>query len=205
MIVVSTILWANLANRYVWIVLGVTLGFGLVGLYDDYLKITNRSHTGVSGRTRIVIETLIAVAACMAVAASGRAPLAPSSAFAFFKQSAAGWFFLMLSVCMIVGAANAIKRIAIVPAIIAAGVLGMIAYLAGNVLFADYLHIHYVAGTGELVVLCGAVVGAGLGFFRLGFSWFNARTSIFMGDAGSLALGAMLGAIAVATTLSAHL
>ncbi|HET9904031.1 MAG TPA: phospho-N-acetylmuramoyl-pentapeptide-transferase [Xanthobacteraceae bacterium] len=202
-LVVSTLLWANLSNRYVWIVLGVTLGFGLVGFYDDYLKVTKQTHDGVSGRLRLLIEVLIAAAACFAIAHLGRPPFATSLAFPFFKDVLLdlGWFFIAFGAVVIVGAGNAVNLtdgldgLAIVPVMIAAASFGAIAYLAGNAVFSDYLQIHYVAGAGELMVLCGAVFGAGLGFL-----WFNAPpASIFMGDTGSLALGGMLGTIAVAT------
>jgi phospho-N-acetylmuramoyl-pentapeptide-transferase len=202
-ITVATVLWANPANPYVWIVLGVTLGFGLVGFYDDYLKVTRQTHSGFSMRTRVVAEVLIAVGACFAIAQLGRPPFATSLVFPFFKELVIplGWFFLAFGAFIIVGAGNAVNLtdgldgLAIVPVMIAAGSFGLIAYLAGNAVFAEYLQIHYVAGTGELAVLCGAVIGAGLGFL-----WFNAPpASVFMGDTGSLALGGMIGAIAVAT------
>lgn len=200
----STILWANPANPYVWIVLGVTLAFGLIGFYDDYLKVTKQqAYTSFSGKLRITAEGIVALAACYAFSQLGRPGLATSLAFPFFKDLVIdlSWFFLVFGAFIIVGAGNAVNLtdgldgLAIVPVIIAALSFGMIAYLSGNALFADYLQIHYVAGTGELAVLCGAVMGAGLGFL-----WYNAPpASIFMGDTGSLALGGMIGAIAVAT------
>jgi phospho-N-acetylmuramoyl-pentapeptide-transferase len=202
-LVVATLLWANLTNAYVWIILAVTLSFGLVGFYDDYLKVTKQSHAGVSGRTRVLLEVFIAAAACFALSHLGRAPFATSLTFPFFKEAIIdlSWFFVMFGAFIIVGAGNAVNLtdgldgLAIVPVMIASLSFGAIAYLAGNAVFADYLQIHYVAGTGELAVLCGAVVGAGLGFL-----WFNAPpASIFMGDTGSLSLGGMLGTIAVAT------
>jgi phospho-N-acetylmuramoyl-pentapeptide-transferase len=202
-IVVSTVLWANPLNPYVWIVLGVTLGFGLVGFYDDYLKVTRQSHTGFSGRTRILAEALIAAGACYAFSQLGRMPFATSLAFPVFKDLIfnLGLFFVVFGAFIIVGAGNAVNLtdgldgLAIVPVMIAAGSFGLIAYLVGNAVFSDYLQIHYVAGTGELAVLCGAVIGSGLGFL-----WYNAPpASVFMGDTGSLALGGMIGAIAVAT------
>jgi phospho-N-acetylmuramoyl-pentapeptide-transferase len=202
-VLVATLLWANPANRFVWIVLGVTLSFGAVGFYDDYLKVTKQTHSGFSARTRILLEALIAGFACVAIASLGRSSFATSLAFPFLKELVLplGWFFVMFGTFIIVGAGNAVNLtdgldgLAIVPVIIAAMSFGLIAYLAGNSVFADYLNIHYVAGTGELAVLCGAVMGAGLGFL-----WFNAPpASIFMGDTGSLALGGMLGTIAVAT------
>jgi phospho-N-acetylmuramoyl-pentapeptide-transferase len=202
-LVVATLLWGNLRNPYVWIVLAVTLGFGFVGFYDDYLKVTKQTHAGFSGRTRLAIEAIIAGAACFAIIWIGRPTLSTALAVPFFKDFILdfGWFFLVFATFIIVGAGNAVNLtdgldgLAIVPVMIAAASFGMIAYLAGNAVFSDYLQIRYVPGTGELAVICGAVLGAGLGFL-----WFNAPpASIFMGDTGSLALGGMLGTIAVAT------
>jgi phospho-N-acetylmuramoyl-pentapeptide-transferase len=201
-LVVSTALWANLLNPYVWIVLAVTLGFGFVGFYDDYLKVTKQSHAGFSGRTRLAIESLIAVAACYALVKLGRGPISSALVIPFFKDVVLnlGWFFVIFGAFIVVGAGNAVNLtdgldgLAIVPVMIAGASFGMICYLAGNVVFSDYLQISYVAGTGELAVLCGALLGAGLGFL-----WFNAPpASIFMGDTGSLALGGLLGSVAVA-------
>ena len=201
-ILVSTLLWANPTNPYVWVVLGVTLLFGLIGFYDDYLKVTKQTHAGFSGRTRLAAETAVALIACMALAHLGKGPIATSLVFPFVKELVVnlGWAFVIFGAFVIVGAGNAVNLtdgldgLAIVPVLIAAGSFGLISYVVGNALFAEYLQIHYVAGTGELAVLCGAVIGASLGFL-----WFNAPpASIFMGDTGSLALGGMLGAIAVA-------
>jgi phospho-N-acetylmuramoyl-pentapeptide-transferase len=201
-IVVATLLWANPRNPYVWIVLAVTLGFGLVGFYDDYLKVTRQTHAGFAGVLRLGFEGAIALAACIAMASLGRPAFATSLVFPVFKDLVVnlGWFFVIFGAFIIVGAGNAVNLtdgldgLAIVPVMIAAASFGMISYLAGNAVFSDYLQINYVAGTGELAVLCGAVLGAGLGFL-----WFNAPpASIFMGDTGSLALGGMLGSIAVA-------
>jgi phospho-N-acetylmuramoyl-pentapeptide-transferase len=200
---VSTLLWANPANPYVWVVLFVTLGFGLVGLYDDYLKVTKQRHNEFPGRTRMGIEAVIAAIACIVLVELGRPPFSTSLVFPFFKEFVVNlsWFFVFFGVFIIVGAGNAVNLtdgldgLAIVPVMIASASFGMIAYLSGNAVFADYLQIHYVAGTGELAVLCGAVLGASLGFL-----WFNAPpASIFMGDTGSLALGGMIGSVAVAT------
>jgi phospho-N-acetylmuramoyl-pentapeptide-transferase len=200
---VSTLLWANPANPYVWVVLWVTLGFGLVGFYDDYLKVKKQRSDGFSARTRLGIEAIIAAVACIALVELGHTPFSTSLVFPFFKELVLNlsWFFVLFAMFIIVGAGNAVNLtdgldgLAIVPVMIAAASFGMIAYLSGNAVFADYLQIHYVAGTGELSVLCGAMLGAGLGFL-----WFNAPpASIFMGDTGSLALGGMLGAVAVAT------
>src|SRR6202048_2902848 len=191
-LVVSTLLWANPLNPYVLIVLAVPLGFGFVGFYDDYLKVTKQTHSGFAGRVRLMIEALIALAACYALVRLGRDPFSTSLVIPFFKDVVLnfGWFFLLFGAFIIVGAGNAVNLtdgldgLAIVPVMIAALSFGLIAYLVGNAVFSDYLQINYVAGTGELAVLCGAVFGAGLGFL-----WFNAPpASIFMGDTGSLAL-----------------
>jgi phospho-N-acetylmuramoyl-pentapeptide-transferase len=202
-VLVSTVLWANPLNPYVWVVLGVTLCFGLIGFYDDYLKVTKQTHAGISGKSRLAIEFVIAMVACIIIVKLGRGPAATSLVFPFFKDAMInlGWFFVALGAFIIVGAGNAVNLtdgldgLAIVPVMIAAASFGLIAYLVGNAVFAEYLQVRYVAGTGELAVLCGALIGAGLGFL-----WFNAPpASIFMGDTGSLALGGMLGTIAVAT------
>jgi len=201
-LLVSTVLWANPANPYVWIVLGVTLCFGAIGFYDDYLKVTKQTHAGFPGAIRLSIETVVAVVACTLFVHYGKEPTATALVFPFFKEMMInlGWGFVLLGGFVIVGAGNAVNLtdgldgLAIVPVMIAAASFGLISYLAGNAVFAEYLQIHYVAGTGELSVLCGAVIGAGLGFL-----WFNAPpASIFMGDTGSLSLGGLLGAVAVA-------
>ena len=202
-IVVSTVLWANPRNPYVWIVLAVTLGFGLVGFYDDYLKVTRQTHSGFAGRLRLAIEAAIALAACIAIMSLGRPAFASSLTFPVFKELVfnLGWFFPVFGAFIIVGAGNAVNLtdgldgLAIGPVMIAAATFLGISYLVGNAVFSDYLQIHFVPGTGELAVVCGAVIGAGLGFL-----WFNAPpASIFMGDTGSLALGGLIGSVAVAT------
>jgi phospho-N-acetylmuramoyl-pentapeptide-transferase len=202
-LLVSTLLWANLRDPYVWVVLGVTLGFGMVGFYDDYLKVTRQSHNAFAGRTRLVIEFVIAAGACYALVVIGRPSLSTSLALPFFKDVIIdfGWFFVVFAMLVVVGAGNSVNLtdgldgLAIVPVMIASASFGFIAYVVGNVVISDYLQLRYVAGTGELAVLCAAVVGAGLGFL-----WFNAPpASIFMGDTGSLALGGLLGSVAVAT------
>ncbi len=202
-VTVATLLWGNLHNPYVWVVLAVTLVYGAVGLYDDYLKVTRQSATGFRGRIKIVIETVVALVATWAIASVGEAPLATELAIPFFKNVLIplGWFFVPFGAFIIVGAGNAVNLtdgldgLAIVPVMIAAATFGFIAYFVGNALFSEYLQIHFVQGTGELAIICGALVGAGLGFL-----WFNAPPAqIFMGDTGSLALGGALGTIAVAT------
>jgi phospho-N-acetylmuramoyl-pentapeptide-transferase len=202
-IVVSTVLWANPRNPYVWIVLAVTLGFGLVGFYDDYLKVTRQTSSGFAGKLRLALEAVIALAACIALSSLGRPIFATSLALPVFKELIInlGLFFPIFGAFIIIGAGNAVNLtdgldgLAIGPVMIAAASFLGISYLVGNAVFADYLQIHFVPGTGELAVLCGAVIGAGLGFL-----WFNAPpASIFMGDTGSLALGGLIGSVAVAT------
>jgi phospho-N-acetylmuramoyl-pentapeptide-transferase len=199
----ATLLWGNLQNPYVWVVLIVTLVYGAVGLYDDYLKVTRQSVEGSGGRVRLLIEAAVALVATYVIASVGEAPLSTALAIPFFKNVLIhlGWLFVPFGAFIIVGAGNAVNLtdgldgLAIVPVMIAAATFGFIAYLVGNALFAEYLQIHFVQGTGELAVICGALVGAGLGFL-----WFNAPPAqIFMGDTGSLALGGALGTIAVAT------
>jgi phospho-N-acetylmuramoyl-pentapeptide-transferase len=203
-VLVSTLLWANLSNVYVWAVLLVTAGFGGIGLYDDYLKVTKASASnGFSGRARLGLEALIGALAVLLMILFGDQELHTSLALPFFKNATInlGYLYILFGAFVIVGAGNAVNLtdgldgLAIVPVIIAGASFGLIAYLVGRVDFADYLQIHHVPGTGELSVLVGAMMGAGLGFL-----WFNAPpAAIFMGDTGSLALGGMLGAIAVAT------
>ena len=201
-IVVSTLLWADLANLYVWAVLFVMLGFGAIGFYDDFLKVTRSSSKGFPGRVRLACEIAIAAVAVYAFMRIGEPQLAGKLALPFFKDVLLpfGFGFILVGGVVIVGAGNAVNLtdgldgLAIVPVMIAAGSYGLIVYLVGNAVFADYLQIHFVRGSGELAVLCGAIIGAGLGFL-----WFNAPPAmIFMGDTGSLSLGGAIGAIAVA-------
>jgi phospho-N-acetylmuramoyl-pentapeptide-transferase len=208
-IVVSSLLWADLSNVYVVATLLVTLGFGAIGFYDDYLKVTKQTEKGFSGKARLGIEFLIAGIAVyfmMSTALSSGpqgSTFGSSIAFPFFEDFLIdlGIFFVLFGGFVIVGAGNAVNLtdgldgLAIVPVMIAAASFGVIAYLAGNAVFANYLQINFVPGTGELAVVLGAVIGAGLGFL-----WFNAPpAAIFMGDTGSLALGGLIGSVAVAT------
>jgi len=203
-LVVATLLWANLANAYVWVVLAVTLGFGAIGFADDYLKVKHGSaQGGLSGRLRLGLEAVIAGVAVVVITELDTSSASNALALPFFKDLVInfGWFFVIVGGFVIVGAGNAVNLtdgldgLAIVPVMIAAATFSLIAYLAGNVVFADYLQIRHIAGAGELAIVCGAVIGAGLGFL-----WFNAPpASIFMGDTGSLSLGGLLGTIAVAT------
>jgi phospho-N-acetylmuramoyl-pentapeptide-transferase len=202
-ILVATLLWCNPRNVFIWVVLGVTVSFGAIGFYDDYLKVTKQTHAGLSGRMRLLIEAVIAVIACYVMSTMGSGKLSTSLTVPFFKEIVfdLGFFFLAFGAFIIVAAGNAVNLtdgldgLAIVPVMIAAATFGFIAYLAGNAIFANYLQIHFTPGTGELAVVCGALIGSGLGFL-----WFNAPPAqIFMGDTGSLALGGLLGTIAVAT------
>jgi phospho-N-acetylmuramoyl-pentapeptide-transferase len=205
----GSLLWGDLSNVYVVATLLVTLGFGAIGFYDDYLKVSKQSDKGFSGKARLGIEFVIAAIAVyfMMRMALGSSPhggtLGSSVAFPFFKELVInlGYFFVLFGAFVIVSAGNAVNLtdgldgLAIVPVMIAAATFGVIAYLAGNAVFANYLQINFVPGTGELAVILGAVIGAGLGFL-----WFNAPpAAIFMGDTGSLALGGLIGSVAVAT------
>jgi phospho-N-acetylmuramoyl-pentapeptide-transferase len=199
----SVLLWGNFSSTYVWVVLLVMLGFGLIGFYDDYLKVTKQSHRGFSGKLRLLIEFVIAGIAAWVIMGTGVGTFSTSLAFPFVKDFIVnlGIFFIPFAAFVIVGSGNAVNitdgldGLAIVPVMVAAAAFGIIAYLAGNAVFADYLQIHFTPGTGELSVVLGAVIGAGLGFL-----WFNAPpAAIFMGDTGSLALGGRIGSVAVAT------
>lgn len=202
-VTVSVLIWGNLSNTYVWVVLMLMLVYGGIGFYDDYLKVKRRSSAGFPGRIRFALEILAAAIATYTITRLGTAPFSTSLTFPFFKNLVFdfGPFFILLGVFVIVGAGNAVNLtdgldgLAIVPVMFVAGTFGIIAYLSGNKVFADYLQIHFVVGAGELSIICGALIGAGLGFL-----WFNAPPAmIFMGDTGSLALGGALGTIAVAS------
>ncbi len=200
---VSTVLWADLRNPYVWIVLGMTVSFGLIGFFDDYRKLMRRSPHGVPGRVKLLIEVILAAAACIALAFVMPPPLANALAVPFFKNALfnLGWFFVPFGVLVVTGASNSVNLtdgldgLAIGPAMIAAASFAIISYLVGNAVYANYLQLHHVARADELMVFCGAMVGASLGFL-----WFNAPpASVFMGDTGSLSIGAALGTISVVT------
>lgn len=200
---VSTLLWARLDNPYVWLVLLVTIAFGTIGFLDDYAKVSRGNHKGVPARLRFGIGVAIALAASAAAMAIHPDGLAGRLAVPVFKNVLLdmGLFFLPFAAFVIVGTANAVNLtdgldgLAIMPVMIAAATLGVIAYTVGRVDFTNYLDVHYVPGTGEITVFCAALIGGGLGFL-----WYNAPpAAVFMGDTGSLALGGALGAIAVAT------
>ncbi|PCI63780.1 MAG: phospho-N-acetylmuramoyl-pentapeptide-transferase [Kordiimonadales bacterium] len=197
---VSTLLWADLSNPYVWAVLTVTLGFGAIGFADDYMKVTRRSSSGgLSGKVRLVLEFAIAGGVSWFLAGMDGTNLGLPFAKNFLVNL--GVFYIPFIMLVMVWAGNAVNLtdgldgLAIVPVIIAASAFGFIAYMVGSTVYTEYLGVPYVAGSGELAVLCGAVIGAGIGFL-----WFNAPPAmVFMGDTGSLALGGMLGTVAVIT------
>ena len=200
-VTLSTLLWADLRNGYVWVVLFVTVGFGAIGFADDYLKLTRRNSKGLPGRRKLIGQIVISFVAAYAIMRLSPAPLDDGFALPFFKALLVhiGWFYLPIAAFVMVGASNAVNLtdgldgLAIGPIIVVAGCFALIAYLAGNSVFAAYLQINYIPGSGELAVLCGALVGAGMGFL-----WFNAPPAmVFMGDTGSLASGGALGAISV--------
>jgi phospho-N-acetylmuramoyl-pentapeptide-transferase len=200
--IVATLLWADLTDAYVWLVLFVTVSFGVLGFADDYMKVTKRSSDGVAGRMKLFVQIAVAVVVSYAVMKLEEPALSGVLEFPFLKTLALplGWGFLVFGALVIVGASNAVNLtdgldgLAIVPVMIAALTFALIAYLVGNVKFADYLELHYVAGTGELAVFLAALIGGGLGFL-----WYNAPPAmVFMGDTGSLSLGGALGAVAVA-------
>jgi phospho-N-acetylmuramoyl-pentapeptide-transferase len=199
----ATLLWADLTQVYVWLILFVTLSFGLLGFADDYLKVAKRSPHGVSARMKLIIQFAVAVLASFAAMKFEEPALSGTVAIPFLKNVLLplGWGFMIFGALVIVGASNAVNLtdgldgLAIVPVIIAAMAFALIAYLVGNVKFADYLQLHYISGTGELAVFLAALVGGGLGFL-----WYNAPPAmVFMGDTGSLSLGGALGGVAVAT------
>ncbi len=199
----STLLWANLANHYIWVVMLVTLSYGLLGAYDDYLKLTKRSHRGLSGKKKLLIQLVIAGIAVWYVDDGVPHKLSHALTFPFVKDFFLdlGWFYIPWGILVIAGSSNAVNLtdgldgLAIVPVIIAATCFTIISYLVGNHIFAKYLQIHYVEHVGELCVFMGALIGAGLGFL-----WFNAPPArVFMGDTGSLAVGGALGCIGVIT------
>ncbi|MEQ8293677.1 MAG: phospho-N-acetylmuramoyl-pentapeptide-transferase [Roseovarius sp.] len=199
----SSLLWARLDNGYVWLVLFVTLAFGLIGFWDDYSKVSKQNTKGVPGKVRLLLGFAIAGVAAYWAALNHPAELQYQLALPFFKDLLVnlGFFFIPFAMFVVVGAANAVNLtdgldgLAIMPVMIAAGALGIIAYAVGRVDFTEYLEVHYVPGSGEILVFVAGLVGGGLGFL-----WYNAPpAAVFMGDTGSLALGGALGAIAVVT------
>ena len=206
-VLIGTLLWADLTNGYVGGVLLVTAAYGVLGFMDDYAKVTKQTTAGVSSWVKIIVQFAVAGLATFAMIKLGEASpntmVTTAVAFPIFKQLLLdlGWFYIIFGMITIGGFSNAVNLtdgldgLAIVPVMIAAGAFGFIAYLVGNLKFADYLGVHFVSGSGELAIICGALIGAGMGFL-----WYNAPPArIFMGDTGSLALGGALGTMAVAT------
>jgi len=200
-IAISTLLWANLSSEKVWVVLGVTLSFGLIGGIDDYKKLVYGNSKGLSARSKYFWQTIVGFAAAFFMFSSAKTPVETTLIFPFLKDVMLplGAGFVVLTYLVIVGSSNAVNLtdgldgLAIMPTVMVAGALAVFAYLSGHLTFANYLGIPYVAGVGELSIFCGALVGAGLGFL-----WFNTYPAmVFMGDVGALALGAALGVIAV--------
>ena len=201
-IMVTTLLWADLGNRLVWIVIWVTLAFGTIGWIDDWRKVVQRNPKGLSAKAKFFWQTVIGIATACYIAYSTHLPAQTEFIVPFFKHvtyplGAIG--FVVMTYCVIVGTSNAVNLtdgldgLAIMPTVMIGGALGIFAYVAGNAVFAKYLGFPYIAGAGELTVFCGAIAGAGLAFL-----WFNAYPAeVFMGDVGALALGAALGTIAV--------
>lgn len=197
----STLLWADLGNGYTWLVLFVTLGYGLIGFGDDYLKLTKRNSKGLSGRLKLLAQAAIALLAALYLMVVVDGPSATALALPFFKDAfiPLGLMFPLFAMLVMMGSSNAVNLtdgldgLAIVPVMIAAGCFGMIAYLGGNAIFANYLGIPHVPGAGEITVFLAALVGASMGFL-----WFNAPPAmVFMGDTGSLSAGGALGVTAV--------
>ncbi len=202
-LVVSTLLWADLHNGYIWAALCVTVGYGMIGFIDDYIKVTRQNSSGLPGKLKMLLQIFIAIAVTLYIMSLTRDPLSTSLAIPFFKTVLIdlGWFFVAFSCLVIVGSSNAVNLtdgldgLAIGPVMIATGVFALISYVIGNSVFSNYLQFNYVPGAGELSIFCGALIGAGLGFL-----WYNAPPAmVFMGDTGSLAMGGALGSVAVIT------
>ena len=200
-LVVTTLLWGDLTNRYVWLVILVTLSFGAIGWVDDYLKISRKNTEGLIARWKYFWQSVFALMAAVYLYTAAQSPVETTLFVPFFKSIALplGIGFVLLSYLMIVGMSNAVNLtdgldgLAIMPAVMVGAALGLIAYVSGNTEFSSYLQIPYVAGAGELAVFCGALIGAGVGFL-----WFNTYPAqIFMGDVGALAIGAALGLVAI--------
>ncbi len=202
-ICISTLLWADLGNRYVWVVLIVTLIFGLVGWVDDYRKVVQKNSRGLPARWKYFWQSVAGLGAAIFLYTTAQSPAETQLLVPLFKNIRIdmGWFYIVFTYFVIVGTSNAVNLtdgldgLAILPTVLVGGALGVFAYVIGNVKFAEYLQYPYISGTGELIVICGSLVGAGLGFL-----WFNTYPAqVFMGDVGALALGATLGVLAVIT------
>ncbi len=200
---IAVLLWADLSNKYVWVVMVATLGFGLVGAWDDFLKLTKRNSKGLSSRKKMLAQAVISLAAALVIQSHAPAALSSHIAIPFFKSVLidAGMFYIFFVLIVMIGASNAVNLtdgldgLVSGPVIIASGCFALISYLVGNAVFSNYLQLHFVPGAGELSIICSALIGS-----TLGFLWFNAPPAkVFMGDTGSLAIGGLLGAVAVVT------
>ena len=198
---ISTLLWGDLSNRYIWVVLIVTLIFGAIGWVDDYRKLVKKQSEGLKAREKYFWQTVGGLGAAFFLYYTASSPIETSLILPFFKDVVVqmSWFFIIFTYLVVVGSSNAVNLtdgldgLAIMPTVLVAAGLGIIAYATGHIKFAEYLQIPFVAGAGEVAVFCGSIVGAGLGFL-----WFNAYPAqVFMGDVGALALGAALGIVAV--------
>ena len=200
-ITISTLLWADLGNRYIWVILLVTLGYGVIGFIDDYRKVIKRNSDGLSARAKYLGQSIIGLTAAIFLYKTAAVPAETQFIIPFFKEVMLdmGWMYVVLTYFVIVGTSNAVNLtdgldgLAIMPSVMVAAGLGVFAYLSGHAAFSDYLAIPYLLNSGELIAFCAALVGAGLGFL-----WFNAYPAMdLMGDVGALALGAALGVLAV--------
>lgn len=200
-ITIATLLWGDLTQKNLWLVLSVTWGFGLLGWFDDYKKLVLKNSKGVSARGKLIIQSIIAIAAVLYLFSSATLPIQTQLVVPFFKNCliSLGWFFPIFTFLVIVGSSNAVNLtdgldgLAILPIVMVSGALGIFAYVTSNAIYAQYLAIPYVPNTQELTIFCASIVGAGLGFL-----WYNAYPAqIFMGDVGSLSLGAAIGLVAV--------
>ena len=201
-LIISTLLWADLGNRYIWVVLFVTLGFSIIGFFDDYLKIKFKNSKGLSSIQKILFQSLIAFLAVTYLYYSAEIPPETSFIVPFFKDAIlpmSPFLFIFIGMFVLVGSSNAVNLtdgldgLAILPSVLIGGALGLIAYAMGNQLLSDYLYLPHLPLSGELIVFCGALIGSGIGFL-----WYNTYPAqIFMGDIGSLALGAILGILAI--------
>lgn len=200
-IAISTLLWADLGNRYIWVILSVTMGYGVIGFIDDYKKISLGNSAGLSARSKYFWQSAIGLTAILFLYNSAILPAETQFIVPFFKHVMLnmGWMYVVVGYFVIVGTSNAVNLtdgldgLAIMPTVMVAAGLGVFAYLSGHIAFAEYLAIPYLPKAGELIVFCAAIVGAGLGFL-----WFNTYPAmVFMGDVGALALGGALGVLAV--------
>jgi len=200
-VAISTLLWADLGNRYIWVILLVTLGYGIIGFIDDYRKVVKRNSDGLSAKAKYLGQSIIGLTAAIFLYNTAVLPAETQFILPFFKDIMLdmGWTYIVLTYFVIVGTSNAVNLtdgldgLAIMPTVMVAAGLGVFAYLSGHVAFSEYLAIPFLPDAGELIVFCAALIGAGLGFL-----WFNTYPAmVFMGDVGALALGAALGVLAV--------